>query len=181
QHATGTALSQDGILFLAGGSNSTGTLATTELYGFATVKTDKADYAPGTVVTITGSGWQPGETVTITMVESPFFDSHGPFTTVADSSGNIFNNQFSPDEHDIDIHFFMTAVGSVSGIQAQNAFTDAGLQSVSVVGAQAPNPVAPGSSVTFGTTAANSVNIAYNGNGNACTVTLSVTGGLPTG
>jgi hypothetical protein len=31
-----------------------------ELYGFATVKTDKADYSPGTTVTITGGGWVPG-------------------------------------------------------------------------------------------------------------------------
>jgi len=54
QHATGTALKQDGILLLAGGSNSTGPLSSAELYGFATVKTDKADYVPGSIVTITG-------------------------------------------------------------------------------------------------------------------------------
>ena len=42
----------------------------------ATVKTDKSDYAPGTTVTITGGGWQPGEWVTLMMVESPFFDTH---------------------------------------------------------------------------------------------------------
>ena len=34
--------------------------ASSELYGFATVKTDKDDYAPGELVTMTGSGWQPG-------------------------------------------------------------------------------------------------------------------------
>jgi len=125
QHATGAALSQDGILFLAGGSNSSGTLATAELYGFATVKTDKVDYAPGEIVTITGSGWQPGETVTLTMVEKPLIDTHGPFTTVADSTGRIFYNQFSPDVYDISIRFYLTAVGSVSGLQAQNMFADA--------------------------------------------------------
>ena len=36
----------------------------------ATVMTDQADYAPGTIVTITGSGWQPGETVTA-LVKAP--------------------------------------------------------------------------------------------------------------
>jgi len=151
QHATGSALSQDGILFLAGGSNSTGTLATTELYGFATVKTDKADYAPGSIVTITGSGWQPGETVTLTMVESPFYDSHGPFTSVADSTGKIFNNQFSPDEHDISIRFYLTAVGSQSGYQAQNTFTDAnndGSGSVNV-NPTAATAASTGNSFTF--------------------------------
>src|SRR5713101_5476485 len=27
----------------------------------ATVQTDKADYSPGQIATVTGSGWQPGE------------------------------------------------------------------------------------------------------------------------
>ena len=124
QRATGTALKQDGILLLAGGSNSTGTLSSAELYGFATVKTDKADYAPGTIVTITGSGWQPGETVTLTLVESPLVDTHPVMTAVADSTGKIVNTDFSPDEYDISIRFYLTAVGSISGIQAQNTFTD---------------------------------------------------------
>ena len=182
QHATGSALGRDGILFLAGGSNSTGTLASAELYGFATVKTDKSDYAPGEIVTITGSGWQPGETVSLTLVESPLYDSHGPFTAVADSTGKISNTQFSPDEHDIRIRFYLTAVGSVSGIQAQNTFTDAvSIGGVSVTGAQTPNPVAPGGSVTYGTTAATSVDVNFNGTGAACTATLTVTAGLPTG
>src|SRR5438477_6112059 len=62
--ATGAALTAvDGRLLIAGGSS-----ASAELYGFATVKTDRQDYAPGETVTITGSGWQPGETVTLTLV-----------------------------------------------------------------------------------------------------------------
>ena len=49
---TGSALGLDGRFLAAGGTN----LASTELYGFATVKTDAADYPPGSTVTITGSG-----------------------------------------------------------------------------------------------------------------------------
>ena len=30
-----------------------------------TIQSDKDDYAPGELVTLTGSGWQPGETVNI--------------------------------------------------------------------------------------------------------------------
>ena len=30
-----------------------------------TIQSDKADYAPGELVTLTGSGWQPGESVHI--------------------------------------------------------------------------------------------------------------------
>lgn len=92
---------------------------------FATVMTDQADYAPGTIVTVTGSGWQPGETVTLSFVESPLIDTHPDLYAVADASGNIFNNQFSPDSHDIDITFTLTATGGTSGLQAQTTFTDA--------------------------------------------------------
>ncbi len=77
-NAAGSALQQDGLLLVAGGKDAAtppNALASTELYGFATVKTDKADYAPGTTVTITGSGWKPGETVTLTLVESPLMSS----------------------------------------------------------------------------------------------------------
>src|SRR5438094_3259468 len=123
--ATGSPLSQDGLLLVAGGKDATGTtLQSGELYGFATVKTDEADYPPGTTVNITGAGWQPGETVTITLVESPLIDTHGPYTTVADSNGNISNSSFVTDAHDFGILFYLTAAGSAS--QAQNTFTDAG-------------------------------------------------------
>jgi hypothetical protein len=62
--ATGAALfpMADGQLLVAGGSNqqtdATGAFTTTtsstgELYGFATIKTDASDYAPGTPVIMT--------------------------------------------------------------------------------------------------------------------------------
>src|SRR5256884_500813 len=118
--ATGAALTAvDGRLLIAGGSS-----ASAELYGFATVKTDRQDYAPGETVTITGSGWQPGETVTLTLVESPLIDTHPTLTAVADGNGNIANSQFVPDSHDFSIKFYLTASGSQS--QAQMTFTDAG-------------------------------------------------------
>ena len=51
----GADIGVDGILAIAGGNN----LSSGEAYGFATVKTDHTDYPPGSIVTITGSGWQP--------------------------------------------------------------------------------------------------------------------------
>jgi len=112
--AGGSPLSIDGLLVVAGGNSGTGTLASAEAYGFATVKTDKADYAPGQTVTITGSGWQPGETVTLTFLESPNIDTPPPLTAVADANGNVSNNQFSPDAYDVGVLFYLTASGSVS-------------------------------------------------------------------
>src|SRR5258708_6595955 len=63
---------RNGVLLIAGGKDANGNpLNTSEAYGFPTIQTDQSDYPPGTVVTITGSGWQPNETVTLTLVESP--------------------------------------------------------------------------------------------------------------
>jgi hypothetical protein len=75
-------------------------------------------------VTITGTGWQPGETVTLSFVESPLIDTHPDLYATADANGNIFNNQFSPDQHDLNISFTLTATGQTSGLVAQTTFTD---------------------------------------------------------
>ncbi len=152
--AVGSTIKQDGLLLATGGSDASGNaLASTELYAFPTVKTDASDYAPGTVVTITGSGWKPGEAVTLTLVESPLIDTHPQMTAVADANGNISNNQFSPDVHDINIRFYLTAVGSQSGLQAQNTFTDATATNATLV--SSPNPSNVNQSVTLTATVRN--------------------------
>jgi YDG domain len=109
----------DGLLLLAGGTGQ----RSGELFGFATVKTDKEDYAPGTTVTITGSGWQPGESVALVLVEQPLLDTHPLVNVTADGDGNIVSTEFVPDEHDANIRFILTAYGTAS--QAQTTFTDA--------------------------------------------------------
>ncbi len=114
----GTYIGVDGLAVVAGGNNQTGA----EVYGFATVRTDKTDYMPGEVVTITGQGWKPGETVTLTLVESPNVDTPPTMTAVADANGNFVNTGFSPDQYDLTIHFYLTATGSQS--QAQVTFSD---------------------------------------------------------
>ncbi|MFY9583327.1 MAG: kelch repeat-containing protein, partial [Candidatus Acidiferrales bacterium] len=173
--ATGSALSsQDGLLLVAGGKDASGaSLSSTDVYGFATVKTDQADYTPGTTVIITGTGWQPGETVTLTVQEVPFIDIHGPFTAVADASGNIFNNQLAMNAQDINVRFYLTAAGSVS--QAQTTFTDASnLVSVAVA--------AQTGTLTYGTAASATymVTVTRSGAG-SLDVALSITTSLPSG
>jgi len=140
--AIGSPLLQDGLLLAAGGTNFSGHQDGAELYGFATVKTDKSDYAPGEMVTISGSGWRPGETVSLKLQEVPDLDEHPLLDVVADAAGNIVSTEFSPDEHDLNIRFFLTARGSQ--FEAQTTFTDGrtitsatlnGATSVSVAGA----------------------------------------------
>jgi hypothetical protein len=131
----------DGVLLVAGGSN----LSSGEMYGFATVRTDKDDYAPGTPVIITGSGWVPGETVTLSLLEYPNFDTHTLDPVTADANGNIYSDQFTPDANDLNIKFFLTANGSKS--MAQNAFSDAISTSTAI--ASSINPSNVGQNVTF--------------------------------
>jgi hypothetical protein len=118
-------MQRNGIVMIAGGSDASGNaLGSTEAYGYPTVQTDQSDYPPGTTVTISGSGFQAGETVTIQLVESPLVDAHGPYTVVADSNGNFVNTSFTTDEHDVDVRFYLSSTGGTSGLYAQNVFTD---------------------------------------------------------
>ncbi len=167
-NAAGSALQQDGLLLVAGGKDANGAaLPSTEVYGFATVKTDQADYAPGTTVTITGSGWQPGETVTLTLVESPLIDTHGPFPVTADASGNISNSSFVTDSHDFNVKFTLTAVGSAS--QAQTTFTDAGTDTVTLNFS--------GSTSGTVTSSPAGVNCSYNGSAKSGTCSIDINNG----
>src|SRR5882724_1818282 len=113
--------SMDGFLAVAGG----GSPASGEVYHFATVKTDKGDYAPGEYANVSGSGWQPGETVTLTFHENlatPFHPDE-VVTAVADANGDISGVQYLLEEHDLNLRYFLTAVGAAS--QARTSFTDA--------------------------------------------------------
>ena len=70
----------------------------------ATVETNYGDYQPGDTVEITGSGWQPTETVALRIDES---DGDLPWqsSATADSTGNIQNNQFVIQTHDRGVSF----------------------------------------------------------------------------
>jgi len=140
----GAGLQPYDVAFVAGGGTTTG-----EYFGYATVKTDKDDYAPYETVTITGSGWQPGETVRLRVSEDA--DTHYDWIleATADESGNIINRDFYPRNDDVYKHigmrFYLTAVGI--GSQALTTFTDA-MQTRTTLSVSA-NPSTAGQSVTF--------------------------------
>src|SRR5882724_10465134 len=91
----------------------------------ATVATDKADYHPGENVVITGSGWEPGETVVLILHEEPQLDPDLQLTAYADENGDFTNTDFSVDIFDIGVTFGLTATGGSSGRTAETTFTDA--------------------------------------------------------
>jgi hypothetical protein len=130
--------SVEGFAFAAGGDSAE------EVYRFATIKTDTDDYAPGELAEITGSGWQPGERVTLVFQEDPAVHEDYVLEVTADSTGNIYWNQWAPEGHDLGVRFYLTAIGSKS--RAQVTFTDAADTTTTV--STSPNPSAPGDTVT---------------------------------
>ena len=126
-------LKRAGKLMIAGGRNAAGMQANAETISLPTIATDKADYAPGTPVVFSGSGWLPNQPVKIVMVESPDIDRPDAITTIADADGNVSDSSFAPDEMDIGITFYVTATqqgpldgnGQATILTAQTSFTDA--------------------------------------------------------
>ncbi|MGH9201865.1 MAG: Kelch repeat-containing protein, partial [Vicinamibacterales bacterium] len=133
----------EGYAFVMGGGP-----ADAEAYRFATIKTDKDDYAPGEHAIITGSGWQPGEDVTLVFQEDPAVHDDYVLTVTADSDGNIHWDQWAPEEHDLNVRFYLMASDSKS--RAQTTFTD-GANSLGTisVGTQSPDPVPQGDSASY--------------------------------
>src|SRR5947208_3555799 len=123
-----TELPSQNKALVAGGVNSTGQVlnsASLVQSSPASVTTDKTDYAPGTIVTITGRGFQPNEDVAPTLHERPQEYADPAFVATADEQGNFIFMQFAPQTIDIGRTFTLTAIGQSSGFGAQTAFTDA--------------------------------------------------------
>ncbi|HET7219867.1 MAG TPA: kelch repeat-containing protein [Vicinamibacterales bacterium] len=129
----------EGYVFVTGGGADD-----EEQYRFATIKTDKDDYAPGERAVITGTGWQPGEVRLVFQEDPPVHDDY-VLTLTADESGNIYWDQWSPEPHDLGVRFYLTASDSRS--RAQTTFTDA--LGTNVVLTSSQNPSLAGQSVTF--------------------------------
>ena len=160
-HATGSALATRGRLLVTGGESAGTAAVSSEIYHFATIETDRDDYAPGEVVTITGTGWQPGETVRLLLQEVTPEHADRLLTAVADDQGNIFNNSFAPEEHHLGVRFYLTATGA--GSEAQMTFTDSRVITSVTLNSGTAVTVAPGEPITV------VVNVTTNtlGNGSA--------------
>ncbi len=99
----------------------------------ASVTTDKTDYAPGQIVTITGSGFQPNEQVQLSLHEFPEEYPDISFSAVANQQGKFVATDFAPQLIDLERVFTLTAIGQSSGFTAQTAFKD-GSVNVKTVG-----------------------------------------------
>ena len=97
-----------------------------------TLTSDQADYPPGSTVTLTGSSFGAGDTVTLEVVhadgtfDNDTSEAHVQWTVIADAKGNFTTNWFVPaDQDESGALLLATANGQPSGLHAQTTFTDA--------------------------------------------------------
>src|SRR5258705_8493079 len=135
---------------VAGGINSAGQILNSAKLvssSSASLTTDKTDYAPGQIVTITGSGFQPNEQVDIYFHEFPEEYPDIFLSAVANQQGNFITAEFAPQQIDLGRIFTLTAIGQSSYFTAQTAFKDAG-DNTSVSVTCSPGSVSSGSPTT---------------------------------
>ena len=156
-----------GVALLAAGEESANP---TEFYGFATLQTDADDYAPGTNVVVSGTGWQPGETVTLVLHEVGTGHPDRTYSALADESGRFVNTGFTPDQQHLGVRFYLSARGAAS--EAQATFTD-GQPSTATLTPISAN-IAPGDDAVY------TLTVDFAGNGGVCNVSLAAAP-MPTG
>src|ERR1051325_9198672 len=142
----------------------------------AFVHTDQQDYAPGSTVYITGSGFNANETVTLQVLhvgdgDDEMSASHQPWTITADAGGNINATWLVPaDEDEVGATLQLTATGQTSGSIAQVTFTDA--QPKPVISYTTPNTFKLGVAITA---------LSPNSTGGPVTGGYSISPALPAG
>jgi hypothetical protein len=143
--------------FVAGGINSAGQILNSAKLvssSSASITTDKTDYAPGQIVTITGSGFQPNEQVNIYFHEFPEEYPDIFLSALANQQGNFVAAEFAPHEIDVGRVFTLTAIGQSSSRTAQTAFKDNKNLTVTKAGTgmgtvtSAPSSLAGGGSIS---------------------------------
>ncbi|HSC11665.1 MAG TPA: Ig-like domain repeat protein, partial [Rhodanobacteraceae bacterium] len=177
---TATEVAARSTMVVVGGFGATGAAldTITELGSCGgTVTTDLTDYYPGQTVVMSGSGWNPGENITLNLHR----DTNDPPDTVlyatADENGEWINAEYVVQEFDANVTFVLTATGDSSCV-AQTTFTD----SVTSVVINSPTHTSPVTVTSLPATV--HVNFTYSTVGTptppaTTTATVSLSGGLP--
>jgi len=91
----------------------------------ATLTTDLQDYPPFSYVYFSGTGFEPGETVNMIVVQlDPNPTAYEPWDVVANENGNISTSWYIFSEELIGATMQATATGQTSGLTASTTFTD---------------------------------------------------------
>ena len=167
----------NGQALVLGGENGSGAVLSSSSIvssSSAAITTDKMDYAPGEIATISGRGFGPGEVVRVKIHEDPHTPQERGFDVTADADGN-FSGEYLVMDYDLDMKFIVGARGLTSGRTAQTTFTDANPQLITIA---APTSVTV---IQGGTANYGNQTLQVGGNTNPCTVTFAVTPALPVG
>jgi hypothetical protein len=141
------------------------------VYGQATVMTDRADYYPGEIVVITGTGWEAGETVNLVIKHLYYVHPDEFLSTIADADGKIYTDEYYIADWDWGESFELTATGVSSRLTAVAYFTDGNYLKSLTISSQSPDPVVQGYVATYLVTLVSKTE-------NDFSVNLSVTTGL---
>ncbi len=95
---------------------------------FVVIATDRIDYAPGSLATITGSGFEAGETVLVQVLHADgkpaTGEDHEPWVTTADANGAFATTWHVCEDDCLDSMLEVTAVGITSAAVARTWFSD---------------------------------------------------------
>jgi hypothetical protein len=133
-----------------------------------TIKSDLEDYPPGGLVTLTGTNWQPGESVHIFVNDDWGSSWSRNVDVIADESGNI-TDQFNLPNWFV-AQYSVVATGTVSGT-SRSSFTDSNPSAVSVA-SPTSFTVTQGGTAVYG-----NITVAATGSAAACDTILTLIGG----
>ncbi|MEJ8755360.1 hypothetical protein WG947_00005, partial [Pontibacter sp. H259] len=88
-----------------------------------TVTSDKADYAPGEIATITGTGWVLDRDINVVFKEEPDYPDFHVYDVVVDANGN-WEIKYQIETRHLGVKFTVIADGKQSGYQGLAYFTD---------------------------------------------------------
>jgi hypothetical protein len=141
-----------------------------------TVTTDRQDYPPFSTVDITGTGFQPGETVSnqiVQIVGPAVGTAYAPWEAVADTNGGFVTTWYVFTDELLNTTLQLTSTGESSVLTAQTTFTDSTTATISV-GAQSGTP-------TYGTVGTATYQVTVTGSGSGGITVVFTTNGLPSG
>jgi hypothetical protein len=94
-----------------------------------TIQSDQADYPPGATVTLTGSNWQPGESVNIVVNDDVGQTWNRNVNVTADANGQVQDQFQLPDWF---VATYNVKATGANGAVATTSFTDGNVQSATI-------------------------------------------------